>query len=69
MLSVLAEVDPVEVDAVIVHVATNHLEAICNDIRHLDRTLDQHHRLIREAQDTYPGVPLIVSGVLPRFDE
>ena len=37
----LAEVEPLDVDVVLLHVATNHLEAIGKDIRRLDRTLDQ----------------------------
>ena len=63
MFLVLAEVEPVNMDAVVLHVATNHLETISNDIRCLDETLDQHRRLIQETQKINPGVTLAVSGV------
>ena len=44
-----------------------HLQIISNDIRRLDQTIDQHRRLIQETQEMYPGVPLAVSIVLPRY--
>ena len=50
LLSVLAETDPMGVDAVLLHVGTNHLQSICDDIRQLDKTLDQHRRLIADTQ-------------------
>ena len=65
----LAEVEPKVVDAVLLHVATNNMAAIWSDIRRLEPTLLQHRRLIQDAKDAYPGVPIIVSGVLPRYDE
>ncbi|KAI0225387.1 hypothetical protein LSAT2_023782, partial [Lamellibrachia satsuma] len=66
---VLAVEEPLGVDAVVLPVATNHLETINNDIRRLDQTLDQHRRLIQETQEMYPGVSLALAGVLPRYDE
>jgi len=45
------------------------MAAIWSDIRRLEPTLLQHRRLIQDAKDAYPGVPIIVSGILPRYDE
>ena len=64
----LAESHPEDVDALVLHVGTNHLEAIADDIRHLERTLHQHQRLILEAKEVYSGGPVVVSGILPRYD-
>jgi hypothetical protein len=44
---VLAEVELKVPDAVLLHVATNKMVAICSDIRGLDPTLHQHRRLIQ----------------------
>jgi len=46
----------------------NHLEDITEDIRELDHTLSQHQELVRETREVYPGVPVVVSAILPRCD-
>ena len=69
MFLVLAVVEPLDVDAAVLPVATNHLETISNDIRRLDQTLAQHRRLIQETEQMYPGVSLALASVLPRYDE
>ena len=63
MFLVVAAVDPVDVDHVVLHVVTNHLETIYNDTICLDQTLDLHRRLIQETQEMHHGVPLAVSAV------
>lgn len=68
-VSVLCHADLTEVDAVVLHAGTNNLEGICDNILQLERTLRQHRQLILEAQATYPGLPIVISAVLPRFDE
>ncbi|KAI0227675.1 hypothetical protein LSAT2_021832 [Lamellibrachia satsuma] len=48
---VLAAVEPLGVDAVVLRVATNHLETICNDNCRLDQTLNQHREADMLAAD------------------
>lgn len=55
-------------DVVVLHVGTNHLQSISEDIRQLDQTLEQHQRLIQETRDAYPGLPVVVAAILPRYD-
>ena len=56
------------VDAVVLHVGTNELTHITDNIRRLPATLEQHKLLIRQAKEAYPGVPVVVSAILPRYD-
>ena len=58
-----------DVDVVILHVGTNHLWNITDDIRHLEKTLDLHRELIQKTKEVYGGLPVVVSGIFPRYDE
>ncbi len=55
-------------DGVVLHVGTNHLEDIWNDIRVLKPTIKAHCKLVAVLQETFPGTPVIISPILPRFD-
>ncbi len=58
-----------DTDAIILHVGTNHLQRIVDNIRQLEPTLLQHVQLVQHLQQLYPGIPVLVSEILPRFDQ
>lgn len=59
---------PDVVDAVLVHVGTNHLKDIVDNYWKLDGILEDHRRLVLEIKAVYPGLPVVVSAILPRYD-
>lgn len=67
--SVVEAATPSDVDAVLVHVGTNHLPDIVDDGRLLLTTVQQHLRLVSRVSERYPGVPVLVSAIIPSFDD
>ena len=68
VFAVVLDAPTVETDCVVIHVGTNHLDDIIEDIRELEPTLEQHVQLVAATREKFPSVPVLVSKLLPRFD-